>query len=167
MSSQLSSVPGGGNILIIPIAGIRVLVCDRKKEAGEHTTSTTPPGFSIRSCILRTIFGTDAALSHLKPSLINLKWFLVMQAPRVVFVTGRGGAGFHSPDPALTRGRGGMFRVIPALPPSGAHPHSFPGRGPVCYHLFLTGTRLGYGWGGGLSGDRGRECRKRHPAPGR
>jgi len=52
---------------------------------------------------------------------------------RLVFVTGRGGAGFHSPDPALTRGRGGgMFRVIRALPPSGAHPHSFPGRGPVC-----------------------------------
>jgi len=85
---------------------------------------------------------------------------------RVVFVTGRGGAGFHSPDPALTRGRGGMFRVISTPPPSGAHPHSFPERGPVCYHLFLTGTRLGYGWGGGLSGDRGRECRKRHPAPG-
>ena len=85
----------------------------------------------------------------------------------LVFVTGRGGAGFHSPDPALKRGRGGMFRVIPALPPSGAHPHSFHGRGPVCYHLFLTGARLGYGWGGGLRGDRGRECRKRHPAPGR
>jgi len=51
MSSQLSSVPGGGNILIILIAGIRVIVYDRKKEAGEHTTSTTPPGFSIRSCI--------------------------------------------------------------------------------------------------------------------
>jgi len=76
----------------------------------------------------------------------------------VVFVTGRGGGGFHSLDRALTRGRGGMFRVIPALPRSGAHPHSFPGQGPVCYHLFLTGTRLGYGWGGGLSGDRGREC---------
>jgi len=85
----------------------------------------------------------------------------------VVFVTGRGGAGFHSPDPALARGRGGMFWVIPALPPSGAHPQSFPGRGPVCYHLFLTGTRLGYGWGGGLSRDRGRECRKRPPTPGR
>ena len=36
MSSQLSSVLGGGNILIILIAGIRVLVYDRKKEAGEH-----------------------------------------------------------------------------------------------------------------------------------
>jgi len=27
----------------------------------------------------------------------------------VVFVTGRGGAGFHLPGPALTRGRGGYF----------------------------------------------------------
>jgi len=33
MSFQLSSVPGGGKILIILIAGIRVLVYDRKKEA--------------------------------------------------------------------------------------------------------------------------------------
>ena len=83
MSPQLSSVPGGGNILIILIAGIRVLVYDRKKEAGEHTTSTTPSGFSIRSCILRNIFRTDATLSHLRPSLIYLRWFLVMQASRV------------------------------------------------------------------------------------
>jgi len=83
MSSQLPSVPGGGNILIILIAGIRVLVYDRKKEAGEHTTSTTPPGFSTRSCILRTIFRTDATLSHLTRSLINLRWFFVMQASRV------------------------------------------------------------------------------------
>ena len=36
---------------------------------------------------------------------------------QVVFVTGRGGAGFHSPGPALTRGRGGIFRVIPARGP--------------------------------------------------
>ena len=101
----------------------------------------------------------------------------------LVFVTGRGGAGFHSPGPTLTRGAagwvftpqapplhgagGGISRVIPAPPPPGAHPHSFPGRGPVCYHPFLAGTCPGYGWGGGLSGDRGRECRKRHPAPGR
>jgi len=34
MSSQLPSVPGGGNILIILIAGIRVLVYDRKKKQG-------------------------------------------------------------------------------------------------------------------------------------
>jgi len=68
----------------------------------------------------------------------------------VVFVTGRGGAGFHSPDPALARrrggmfwvipalarGRGGMFWVIPALPPSGAYPQSFPGRAPFVTTYF-------------------------------
>jgi len=56
--------------------------------------------------------------------------------PKLVFVAGRGGAGIHSPDPALTRGRGGMCRVIPALPPSGAHRHSFPGRGPFVSTCF-------------------------------
>jgi len=40
-----------------------------KKKQGEHTTITTPPGFSIRSCILRTIFRTDATLSHFTSSL--------------------------------------------------------------------------------------------------
>jgi len=86
--------------------------------------------------------------------------------PGLVFVTGWGGAGFHSPTPALTRGREGIFPVIPALPPSGAYTHSFPGRGPVSYHVFLTGTCLGYGWGRGQSRNRGRECRKIHPALG-
>ena len=51
-----------------------------------------------------------------------------------------------------------MFPVILALALSGAHPHSFPAEGTVCYHLFLTGTSLGYGSGRGLRGDRGREC---------
>ena len=58
--------------MIIP--GIRVLVYDRNREAGEFTTSTAPPGFSIRSCILRTIFRKiDRTLSHLTPPLINLR----------------------------------------------------------------------------------------------
>jgi len=83
----------------------------------------------------------------------------------LVFVMGRGGASFHSADSALSRGRGGMFQVIPGPCPCGAHPHSFPGWGPICYHLFLTGTHLGYGWGGGLSGDRGREFQKDTPPP--
>jgi len=59
----------------------------------------------------------------------------------VVFVTGWGGAGrvFTRQTPPLHGAGGGMFRVIPALPPSGAHPHSFPRRGPICYQLCLTG----------------------------
>jgi len=82
----------------------------------------------------------------------------------VRYGAGRGGFSLARPRPYTGPG-GGIFRVIPAPPPPRAQPHSFPGRGPVCYHQFLTGTRPGYGWGGGLSGDRGRECRKRHPAP--
>jgi len=64
-------------------------------------------------------------------------------------------------------GAGDIFGVIPTPPPSGARPHSFPRRGPVPCHLFLMGTRLGGGWGGGLGGDRGRECQKTRTAPGR
>jgi len=79
---------------------------------------------------------------------------------------GAGWGGFSLARRALTRRRGGIFWVIPTPPPRG-HPHLFPGGCPVCYHPFLTGTRPRYGWGEGLSGDRGRECRKRHPAPGR
>jgi len=50
----------------------------------------------------------------------NLKFFLSILG----FVTGRGGAGLHSPGPALTRGRrGGIFGIIAAPPPSRARPH--------------------------------------------
>jgi len=91
---------------------------------------------------------------------------LPLLAPSVRCGAGRGGFSRARPRPYTGPG-GGMFQVIPAPPLSGGRPHWFPGRGPVCYHLFLTGTRLGSAWGGGLSGDRGRECRKRHPAPGR
>ena len=60
-----------------------------------------------------------------------------------VFIAGRDGVGFHTPDPALTRDKGGIFQVIPTPPPSRAHPHLFPGHGPLSYYLFLTGTHLG------------------------
>jgi len=52
------------------------------------------------------------------------------------FVTGRGGACFHSAGPALTTGRGGYFGGDPRPAPSGASPRSFPGRSPVSPHLF-------------------------------
>jgi len=73
-----------------------------------------------------------------------------------VFVTGRGGAGFHSQGPALTRGRGGYFSGNPRPTPARGPPALIPWTGPIWYHPFLTGTRPGYGWAGGLSGDRGR-----------
>jgi len=85
----------------------------------------------------------------------------------VVFVTGRGGAGFHSPDPALTRGRGGYVSGNPRPAPVRGPPALIPSTGPRLLPAMFNGTCLGYGWGRGLSGDWGRECRKRHPAPGR
>jgi len=55
-----------------------------KKKQGEHTTITTPPGFSIRSCILQPFSEQTQLFLILRLlSLINLRLFLVMQAPRV------------------------------------------------------------------------------------
>jgi len=63
----------------------------------------------------------------------------------------------HQAPPLHWAGRG-IFRVIPAPPLPGAHLYRFPRRGPICNHPALADTRLGYGWGGGWRGDRGREC---------
>jgi len=71
-----------------------------------------------------------------------------MRTIYLVFVTGCSGASFDRPDPLLRQGGGGIFRVISDPPSSGAHPHSFSGRGSVCYHVFLMGTHLVDGWGG-------------------
>jgi len=49
----------------------------------------------------------------------------------VRYGAGRGGFSLARPRSYTGPGRG-MFRVIPALPPPVAHPHSFPGRGAVC-----------------------------------
>jgi len=48
----------------------------------------------------------------------------------------RAGRVFTRQTPPLHRAEGGMFRVITALPPSGAHPHSFPGRAPFVTTYF-------------------------------
>jgi len=63
-----------------------------------------------------------------------------------VFIMGWDRAGFHLSGPALT----------------------WPTRtysldGPVCYHPFLMETRLGYGWGWDLSGDRAGNAKKDTP----
>jgi len=57
---------------------------------------------------------------------------------KLEFVTGRGGAGrvFTRQAPPLQRAGGVILGVIPAPPPSGASPHSFPGWGPVSPHMF-------------------------------
>jgi len=84
-------------------------------------------------------------------------------ASDVVCVTERAGVGFHSPHPDLTWNRRLYFWGNPCPAPIQGPAALIPCTGPVCYHLFLAGTRLGYGWGGNLSGDRGRECIKDTP----
>jgi len=65
------------------------------------------------------------------------------------FVTGRGGAGFHSPGPALTTGRGGYFRGDPRPAPVRGESPLIPWTGPCFSPLVLRGTRLGNGRGRG------------------
>jgi len=91
----------------------------------------------------------------------SVNWF------SLVFGTGRGGAGFDPSGPALTRSRGGYYSGNPRPAPVRGPPILIPGTGPRLLPPSVKGTCLGYEWGGGLNGDSGRECRKRHPAPGR
>jgi len=61
-----------------------VLVYDRKKKQGNIQRAQRHQVFPSEVVYgTPTIFRTDATLSHLTPSFINLRWFLVMQAPRV------------------------------------------------------------------------------------
>ena len=69
------------------------------------------------------------------------------------FVTGRGGAGFHSPGPALTTGQGGYFGGNPR--PA----HSLDG--PRFSPPLLMGTHLGHGRGRG----QGQGTLKKHAPP--
>jgi len=61
----------------------------------------------------------------------------------VEFVTGGGGAGFHSPGPALTTGRGGYFGGDPRPAPVRGESPLIPWTGPRFSPPVLTGTRLG------------------------
>jgi len=95
-----------------------------------------------------------------------------------VFVNGARQGGFHSPDSALTAGQGGMFPVISAFTGGreyvSCNVRPAPFWGPRALILW-TGpclippifnrdvSEVWVAWG--LSGDRGRELRKRHPTP--
>jgi len=68
---------------------------------------------------------------------------------RMELVTGRGGAGFHSPGPALTTGWGGYFGGDPRPAPVPGESPLIPSTGPRFSPPVLTGTRLGNGWGRG------------------
>ena len=61
----------------------------------------------------------------------------------VVFVTGRGGAGFHSPDPALTRGRGGYVSGNPRPAPVRGPPALIPWTGPSLLPPIFNGDLSG------------------------
>jgi len=86
---------------------------------------------------------------------------------RLVFVTARGGAVFHSLDPALTWGRGGYFSGNPRPTPIQGPPALVSWTGPRLLPPNFNGDPSGVRVGRGLERDRGRESRKRHPAPGR
>jgi len=73
----------------------------------------------------------------------------------LVFITGRGGAGFQSPDPALIRGRGEYFSADPRPAPVWG-PHAFiswmgPHLLPPLFNSDLSGVWAGWGpeWGQG------------------
>jgi len=61
----------------------------------------------------------------------------------IEFVTGRGGAGFHSPGPTLTTGRGGHFGGDPCPAPFRGESPLIPWTGPRFSPRVLTGTPLG------------------------
>jgi len=67
----------------------------------------------------------------------------VEEGSRVEFVTGRGGAGFHSPGPALTTGRWGYFGDDPRPAPVRGESPLIPWMGPRFSPPVLTGTSLG------------------------
>jgi len=92
-----------------------------------------------------------------------------VQARRVrtqlVFVTGRGGAGFHSPDPALTRGRGGYVSGNQRSAPFRGPPALIPWTGPRLLPPIFNGDLAG-GWvGRGPERGQGQGMPKKTPRP--
>ena len=115
--------------------------------------------------LLGSQVGTGEELWIIVRRTAKIRIYYSGHSTSVRYGAGRGGFSLARPRPYT--GPGGYFWGNPRPAPVRGPPALIPWTGPVSYHLFLTGTRLGYKWGGGLSWDRGRECRKRHPAPGR
>ena len=87
--------------------------------------------------------------------------YLTDPFPFLEFVTGRGGAGFHSAGPALTTGWGGYFGGDPCPAPIRGESPLIPWTGPRFSPPVLTGTRLGNGRGRG----QGQRTLKKHAPP--
>jgi len=83
----------------------------------------------------------------------------------LVFVTGRGGAGFHSPDPALTRGRGGYVSGNPRPAPVRGPPALIPWTGPRLLPPIFNGDPSGVWVGRGPERGQGQGMPKKTPRP--
>jgi len=84
---------------------------------------------------------------------------------KVVFVTGRGGGGFHSPDPALTQGRGGYFSGNPRPAPVRGPPASIPWTGPRLLPPICNRDPSGVWVGRGPERGQGQGMPKKIPRP--
>jgi len=82
-----------------------------------------------------------------------------------VFVTGRGGPGFHSPDPALTRGRGGYVLGNPRPAPVRGPPALIPWTGPRLLAPIFNGDASGVLVGQGPERGQGQGIPKNTPRP--
>ena len=90
---------------------------------------------------------------------------VVVRYRRIVFVTGRGGAGFHWPDPALTQGRRGYFSGNPRPAPVRAPPALIPWTGPRLLPPIFDGDPSGVWVGQGPERGLGQGMPKKTPRP--
>jgi len=88
-----------------------------------------------------------------------------MQISTLVFVTGRGGAGFHSPDPALTRGRGGYVSRNHRPAPVRGPPGLISSTGPRLLPPIFNGDPSGVWVGRGPERGQGQGMPKKTPRP--
>ena len=82
-----------------------------------------------------------------------------------MFVTGRGGAGFHSQGPALTRGRGGYFSGDPRPAPARGPPALIPWTGPHLLPPIFNRDPSGVWVGRGPEWGQGQGMPKKTPCP--
>ena len=82
-----------------------------------------------------------------------------------MFITGRGGAGFHSPDPALTRGRGGYVSSDPRPAPVRGPPALISWTGPRVLPRIFNGNPSGVWVGRGPERGQGQGKPKKTPHP--
>ena len=95
-----------------------------------------------------------------------LVYFLCIFNTLLVFVTGRGGAGFHSQGPALTRGLEAYFSGNPRPTPARGPPALIPWTGPHLLIPIFNGDPSGVWVGRGPERGKGQGILKKTPRPG-